>query len=218
MVGGDHLHIELNLAPKTHTLLTTSAAGKVYRSEADTCVQTININVEAGAVCEWAPQETILFEDSRFHQQLTVNLGENAIWMGMELFRFGRTARGENFQAGSWRSQTEVWQGDHPLWIDRSVLTGETAHLPNTLGEASVMGTLVVLGQDFTPDAIADIRRTCPIPSPVKFGITRLQRGILCRYLGPSTSEGRTHFLKIWESLRRIYAGRDICIPRVWQI
>ncbi len=150
-------------------------------------------------------------------QEIKIKLEPNAIWLGMELFRFGRTARGERFDSGHWRSRTAVWQQDRPLWIDRSMFKGEMTRL-TTLGKATVMGTLVVVGQEFEKEAIAQIRDNCPVSEHCQLGITRLQQGILCRYLGQSTSEGRDYFLKIWESLRPIYAGHGICIPRVWQI
>lgn len=220
MVGGDRLSIDLNLQPHSHALVTTSAAGKVYRSEAESCHQIITINLDASALCEWVPQESILFEGAKFHQTMRVNLAPTALWMGMEFFRFGRTARGERFRLGEWRSQSEVWQQGHPLWIDRSVLSGEMSQSPTTLGTTTVMGTLVVLGRDFEKAAIAQIRQDC-IPELIPqghIGISRLPQGVICRYLGSSTAEGRHYFLKIWENLRQIYAGRGICIPRVWQL
>ena len=39
-----------------------------------------------------------------------------------EITRFGRSARGEKFCFGNWRSHTEVWQQGQPLWIDRQWL------------------------------------------------------------------------------------------------
>lgn len=219
MVGGDRLSIDLTLNPQTHALITTSAAGKVYRSPGESCHQGITIEIDANAICEWVPQETILFEGAKFHQSLQVNLAPHAIWMGMEFFRFGRTARGEQFRMGDWRSHAQVYQHGRPLWIDRSVFTGEMRDSPTTLGDAAVMGTLVVLGQSFEKDAIAQIRHTCfPKSTSAQLGMSRLQQGIICRYLGQSTAEGRDAFLKIWENLRQIYAGRGICIPRVWQL
>ena len=218
MVGGDRLNLDLDLAPDSHVFLTTSAAGKAYRSDGETCRQTIMMKAQAGAVIEWFPQETILFEDSKFLQTLKVDLEQGAIWAGMDLFRYGRTARGEHFQQGEWRSQTEVWQQGRPLWIDRSVLTGSMSHSTTTLDNYCVMGSFVVLGQSFEPETLTEIRNQLPSErQDYRLGISRLEHGIICRYLGNSTAQGRDLFLKIWGSLRSIYAGCGICIPRVWQ-
>ena len=220
MVGGDRLSVDLSLQPKSHVLLTTAAAGKIYRSQGQVSSQQTQISLDSGAILEWFPQETILFDGAWYEQQIQVELGQDAIWCGMELFRFGRTARDEQFMTGKWRSRMEVWHQGQPIWLDRSVLSGETSQQLTTLGGYSVMGTLVVVGDKFDQDAIALLRDTCfPTQSRNhRLGITGLPLGVLCRYLGHSTAEGRTYFLKIWENLRQIYAGCGICIPRVWQI
>ncbi len=228
MVGGDRLSVDLKLQPKSHVLLTTAAAGKVYRSQGQLSSQKVQISLDSGAILEWFPQETIIFDGALYEQQIQVELGKGAIWCGMELFRFGRTARGEQFRSGKWRSRTEVWHQGQPIWLDRSVLMAETSQNLATLGGYSAMGTLVVVGYEFDKEVIAFLRDTC-LPSQGdspqeklsiqnQIGITRLPSGLICRYLGHSTTEGRTYFLKIWENLRQIYTGCGICIPRVWQV
>jgi urease accessory protein len=209
-----------NLEPNSHVLLTTAAAGKIYRSLGQVSKQQVQILLAPGTILEWFPQETILFEGALFEQQIQVELGEGAIWAGMELLRFGRTARGEQLGSGQWRGRTEVWHQGQPLWLERSVLRGETSQNLNALGGYSVVGTLVVVGCGFEKEALAFLRQTClpPRPRNHRLGLTRLPSGVLCRYLGHSTAEGRAYFLKIWENLRQLYAGCGICIPRVWQV
>ena len=59
IVGGDRLSSHIHLQPNTTALITTAAAGKIYRSNGLQARQTVNIQVDAHACLEYLPQETI---------------------------------------------------------------------------------------------------------------------------------------------------------------
>ncbi len=217
VVGGDRLSISLDLQPQSHALLTTAAAGKIYRSNGLTACQVIHAHVAPGACLEWLPQETIVFDQSQYQQQMRIDLAPGAIWLGWDITRFGRTARGEHFVSGDWRSHTEIWQGDRPLWIDRQWLPGSSTTFlsPHGLAGCSVVGSFALVGIEVNPDLMPLIRATWQGESG-KIGVTRGQLGLLCRYRGHSTLEARQWFLAVWEQMRSRYLHRPICIPRVW--
>ncbi|MEH2069633.1 MAG: urease accessory protein UreD [Nostoc sp.] len=218
MVGGDRLSSNIHLQPHTHALITTAAASKIYRSNGLQARQTIQMQVDAGACLEWLPQETILFNSAIYQQDLRVELATGASWLGWEITRFGRSARGEKFLQGEWRSHTEIWQQGIPLWIDRQWLPAseEIVHSPHGLAGKPIVGSLVWLG-----DAVsAEIREKIRIlgNGVGETGVSRLQHGLLCRYRGDSTSEVRNWFIDIWQLLRVSFLNRGNCIPRVWQV
>ncbi|TAF51716.1 MAG: urease accessory protein UreD [Oscillatoriales cyanobacterium] len=130
IVGGDRLSQQVYLESDAHVLLSTPAATKVYGSRGRSlrspngieASQQVSIQLAPGAYLEWLPQETIVFEGAVFQQDLRVDLAAGATWCGWDIARFGRTARGEGFARGTWRSRTEVWRDGVPLWIDRQVL------------------------------------------------------------------------------------------------
>jgi len=217
VVGGDRLSLDLELQPNAHALITTAAAGKIYRSNGMEAQQTGQIQIAPGACLEWLPQETIVFEQAQYRQQMRVDLAPGATWLGWEVTRFGRTARGEKFCAGDWRSRTKVWQGDRPLWIDRQWLPGneETWHSPHGLAQCPVVGSFAFVGHPVEPDFISNIRKTWN-GEPGTVGVTRLQLGLLCRYRGHSTAEARQWFVQVWERVRSHYLQRPVCVPRVW--
>ena len=103
-------------------MITSAAASKIYRSSGLESQQNIDIKLEAGANLEWLPQETIVFDGAIYRQNLRVELAPTARILLWEITRFGRSARGEKFASGEWRSHTEVWQQNSPLWIDRQLL------------------------------------------------------------------------------------------------
>lgn len=223
VVGGDKLSCNFQLQPNSKVLITTAAASKIYRSNGRLATQNIDIEVSTGATLEWLPQETIVFNGSIYRQDTRINLALNANFIGWEITRFGRSARGEKFLQGNWRNNTEIWQQGKPLWIDRQRLPGseEVFHSPHALNGQPVVGTFIYIGQTVSPEFIEKTRtlqETRYISSLHLFGVTRLEHGFLCRYRGSSTSEVRNWFTAVWQLLRQSLLGRSDCIPRVWQI
>ncbi len=244
IVGGDRLSLNFHLKPNAQALITTAAASKIYRSNGLQARQTIQMQVEAGACLEWLPQETIVFNGAIYRQDLRVELAPRATWLGWEMTRFGRSARGERFLQGEWRSHTEVWQQGRPLWIDRQWLPGneEIFNSPHGLAGQPVVASLAWVGQPVSPEIVekarnlwqknsefriqeSEFRRVTPssfshpplATSQSLAGVTRLPSGLLCRYRGSSTAEVRNWFTAVWQLLRINFLGRSSCPPRVWQ-
>ena len=218
VVGGDRLSFDLQLQPNAHALLTTAAAGKIYRSKGPQARQGVYIRLAPGAVMEWLPQETIVFNQALYRQDLRVELEPGATWVGWEMTRLGRSARGEKFLEGNWQSYTEVWQQNRPLWIDRQGLPGGEViwRSPHGLAGCPVVGTLVWIGPMVEPSWVEKVRQVWQDKQQGEVGITRLQQGILCRYRGNSTGEMRRRFVEVWKLLRPALLGRPACLPRVW--
>ncbi|HEY9626297.1 MAG TPA: urease accessory protein UreD [Coleofasciculaceae cyanobacterium] len=232
IVGGDRLSLDIHLNPGALALITTAAAAKVYRSSGAEATQTVQIHLAADACLEWLPQEAIVFDGAIYRQDLQVDLAPGATWVGWDITRLGRTARGEKFLGGEWRSRTQVWQQGRPLWIDPQYLVGGSEMLvsPHGLAECPVIGSFALIGQTVSPELVTQIRSLFPpaaFPSgqapssrasSSQIGVTRLMSGLLCRYRGNSTAEARQWFTQAWNLLRPIYLGRSVCMPRVWQV
>lgn len=223
IVGGDRLSQSFHLEANTHALVTTAAAAKVYRTNGREAHQTINIQVDAGACLEWLPQESIIFNGAVYRQDLRVELAPGSRVLLWEINRFGRSARGEKFLQGQWRSHAEVWQEGRPLWIDRQMLEGGTAMVdgPHGLGGRAIAGTLAWIGEPVSRDRVEQIRRLwdgVPQMGTGEIGVTRLPQGVLCRYCGSSTPQVRNWFAQVWDSLRLSFLGRPSSVPRVWPL
>jgi len=221
VVGGDHNSLNFHLEPNAKALITTATASKVYRSNGLQAKQFMQMQVDAGACLEWLPQETIVFNGAIYRQDLRVELAPKGSWLGWEITRFGRSARGERFLQGEWRSHTEVWQQGHPLWIDRQWLPGgeEIINSPHGLAGQSVVGSLVWVGQAVAPELVEKARILWANTDRLgEAGVTRLTSGILCRYRGSNSAEVRNWFTAVWQLLRLYFLGKPSCPPRVWQI
>lgn len=220
IVGGDRLVQNIELEAHSQVLLTTAAATKVYRSEGERSEQIITVKLGENAYLEWFPQETVIFNQAIYQQDLRVELAKNAVFCGWEITRLGRTARGEQFLTGDWRSRIEIWQAGYPLWIDRQGLQGnlEIINSPNGLNQKAIVATFIWLGQNVGQEVVTEARELGK--SWVKegeIGITQTQsEGLLCRYRGNSTTEVKHYFEAIWGLLRQSYRDRPAIRPRVW--
>jgi urease accessory protein len=217
IVGGDRLDFDINLQADSQALITTASAGKIYRSHDKIAVQNVNMQVDKGAYLEWLPQENIIFNGAIYTQNMRIELSENSHYLGWEINRFGRTARGEKFMQGSWRSHTEIWQNDQPLWIDRQGLQGgeDIINSPNGLAGKAIIANLVFVGANIDKDLVQKARNLW-LGDPTEIGVTRLTSGLLCRYRGNSSHTVRMWFMAVWHLLRYNYFNLSPIVPRIW--
>ena len=127
-----------------------------------------------------------------------------AAWLGMEVNRFGRSARDERFLRGEWWSNVEVWQEGKPLWIDRQYLLGsqEAWESPHALAGQPVVGTMVWLGREADATWLETARALWDEMQGLgEAGVSLLPAGLICRYRGPSSSEAMRWFLQTKEGL-----------------
>lgn len=242
IVGGDRLSLRANLLPQTQALVTTAAAAKVYRSNGQAAYQDTQLTLTEGTCLEWLPQDTIIFDGAVYRQDLRVDLAPGAVWLGWDVTRLGRSARGEKFLSGVWQSHIEVWQGDRLLWLDPQQIIGGSEMLDSLHGLAAcpVIGSFAFIGQTVSPELIKQARelwakgrrevgigeqRSGAIQdsdmqnfTAAEIGVTRLMSGLLCRYRGHSSTEARRWFIQVWHLLRRSCLQRSTCVPRVWQL
>jgi urease accessory protein len=218
LVGGDRLSTRLQLESAAQALVTTAAATKVYRSTGAQAQHQVTIQLGPNACLEWLPQETIVFDQAQYRQDLRVELGIGAQWLGWDVTRFGRSARGERFIRGSWRSRTEIWQADRPLWLDRQWLPASEGlwASPHGLAGMPIVGTLAWVGQAVSPELVAQVRQLGPTGG--QWGVTRLPLGLLCRYRGDSSTAVRHWFTQVWQHVRAQQWQRATEVPRVWML
>ncbi len=201
IVGGDRLDLNFHLQPEAKALITTAAASKIYRSNGLQARQSIHMQVDADATLEWLPQETIVFNGAIYRQDLKVELAPKASWLGWEITRFGRSARGERFLQGEWRSHTEVWRQGIPLWIDRQWLPGneEIINSPHGLAKQPVVASLTWIGQPVSPEIVEKARMWQQQPRFVGVGLSDIpvSKQIISSNPPVPTSAGENHQLQI---------------------
>ena len=101
LVGGDSLAIDIATAPGARALVTTPASGKVYRSAGSVARQDVHLDVAPGSSLEWLPQDTILFDASRYAGRTRIDIAAGGRYLGREQLVLGRPAHGDDYAEGA---------------------------------------------------------------------------------------------------------------------
>lgn len=146
LVGGDRLSIDLSLAPKTHVLISTPSANRVYRSLSQQVVQNVTIKVAEGGILEWMPEHTIPFAGSRFRQSIDVRLSTGATLVLWDAVASGRIAHGERWRFTSLDNSIRVTMPSHATVQEHYALGPESADGMGAMQEWDYVGSLFIVG------------------------------------------------------------------------
>jgi urease accessory protein len=216
IVGGDSLAIEIDAGRRAHVQLTTPGAAKWYRSAGPVARSATVLRIAAGALVEWFPQETMLFDGARAEIRVGVELTEDARCIGWDVTHLGRTSSGERFASGQMRQTFEIVRDGTMLWCERAVVDGGSRALQSgaILDGAPVFGTMFAAGADVDDGVLAACRAASPAAGAG--AVTRLPSLLVARYRGDCAQTARTYFASLWRVLRPALAGRDAVPPRIW--
>lgn len=220
IVGGDELHLNVNVNKAAHALLTTPAATKFYRGNDFQAKQIQNIKVSAGCKMEWLPQETIFFSGCEANTKTLVNLEDDAQFIGWEIICLGRPASNEVFEQGYIRQVVEVWRDKKPIVIERSQLQGGDEILQSAWGMQGfvVMGTMIVTNADnLVLEAVREnIEKQNLDSNLIRLSATLINDVLICRTLTNQAESARESFIELWKTLRPLVMQRTAVAPRIW--
>jgi urease accessory protein len=216
-VGGDQLALAVKVGAGAHAQLTTPGATRWYRAAGRRAAQRIDCDVGAGAVLEWLPQGTIVFDGADADSAVRITLAPDATYMGWDVVCLGRTASGERFRSGQWRQRTEIVRDDALVWSERTRLPGDSPLLvsPAGLYGAPVFGTFVAMSATFDDALLAACRRIAPVAGDGT--VTRLPGALVARYRGDASEAAHGYFAALWALLRPPLTGRAAVLPRIWR-
>lgn len=216
VVGGDHLSIFCQLDQNAHTLITTPAANKFYRSAGEVAVVQQNLTVNEGALLEWLPQETIVFDQSKIKATTQVHLAGHARFIGWDILCLGRPASGEAFLSGHYRQSFAVFKDEKPLIMERALYQGGDALFEAKWGmqQQTTTGTMIIAPAN--KKMLEFVRENVQSNASGLFSATLINSVLLCRYLGPSAENAKQQFIKVWDIARQELIARPSCPPRIW--
>ncbi len=217
IAGGDRLQIHVALESGAHALLTTPGAGKWYKANGLGSSQELNFEIADGALLEWLPQETILFDAAQARMQARIELAGNARYAGWEILCLGRRAAGEQFRSGSWHQQLRIFRDAELIWGDYAEVRGGDPLLQSPVGMAgrSVVGRLL-LAAGTVPADVLERCRAIEASGGALYAISALPEICVATCLGDDTEAMRNYFEALWAVLRPWYAGLDAQRPRIW--
>jgi urease accessory protein len=225
VVGGDQLHIEVQVDTGAHALITTPAATKFYRCDARLSSQVQELRAP-GATLEWLPQENIFYRGADVRTATRVHLDEDSRFIGWEIVCLGLPARGEAFDTGALALDLELWRTagrsapiSNPVFIDRLRLKGDSPARGARWGLAGQECVGTLLATPAKRDAVEAVRGLLADPPQGErpLAAVSLVDGVLVlRALAPQAEAVRNLFIAAWRMLRPAIIGRDAVPPRIW--
>jgi urease accessory protein len=220
LVGGDELRLDLCVGPAAHTLVTTPAAGKAYRSIGPVARQSHALTVETGGTLEWLPQETIVYDGASVEIETRVDLAPDARFFGAETICFGLPARGAPFARGSCRQTFDLRRDAAPILIERGRFEGGAPMQTAAWGlRGATVLTLIVAAPAPGPAIVDELRALAgETPEEDRAAVTVLGDGaaLVVRHLGGGAERARAFVQAIWQSVRPALLGRAAAVPRIW--
>ena len=219
MVSGDDLQLSFSASEKAQVLLTTPAAGKVYRARANNQRQrqTVTIDQKRDSSVEWLPQETIIFSGAKVDLETVIELEEGAEIVGWDIVCLARPSRHEKFTAGEVILDLRIHRSGRPLLIERSHIQSATPVLEAPWGlngspvVATFYATLACDDENVQQwrQQLAQLKLTGSVALSYRRGV------LICRYLGEYAEPGRQYFEHLWTMVRQ-FRKIQACRPRIW--
>jgi urease accessory protein len=213
LVGGDHLSIRAHLGQKSHVLISTPSANRIYRSLGETATQSIGLHVGSGAILEWLPDVTIPFAGSRFRQKLSVSLEPGATLLLWDALASGRIACGERWKFSTLENDIRIRASSGALVSERYRI-GDKVALGLTTGWDYV-GTFYLIGDSVTADLWQmieqQIAEELDARSRILGGVSEpAGGGRVVKLLAGTAPDFQEAFEAVWGVARRLLWGLSV--------
>jgi urease accessory protein len=214
VVSGDELHLDVDVAPGAHALLTTPAAGKFYRRrELRVASLTQSLHVR-DATLEWLPQENIYYPHSVADVRTVVRLAGDGHFFGWDVSCFGLPANNCDLGSGEVRQGFELWKDGHPVLFERVFI--DKAALSARWGLAGRVASGTLLAYPATREHLEQARALIETNVPGELACTLVDNALCCRGIATRVDQLKKRFSELWQALRPGLIGRAASPPRIW--
>ncbi|MCX4744971.1 urease accessory protein UreD [Kitasatospora sp. NBC_01287] len=222
IVQADRLRLDLRCGRDTAVHLTTQAATKVHRMDADYATQQVFLTAEAGAYVEYLPQPVIPYRDARFYQRTVLTVDPTATVLAAETVLAGRLARGERNAYQVFAADLEWRRPDGRLFaldtvrlepggsgVTGSGVTGSGVTGPAVLGGHDLVSSFFAVTPLAPAAQVADALHRALDGSGLLHGVSVLpeEAGAWLRVLGGDSPTVTAAVLRAWDAVRRLLIG-----------
>lgn len=218
ILQGDRYKIDITLGNNTFAHVTTQGATRIYKMEKNYASQIVNIRLEDESYFEYIPDQIIPFRNSRFYQEVNLNVHVNATMVYSEVIVPGRVASGEEFEYDICYIKTV---GRNHLGKARFIDTvklepkNENLRAGGILGNFKVVGTTyIVTKESYVKDLQYEISEQ--IKSVDSRGRRKIsggtsvlpsRQGIIIRILGNSAEDVKKIMFDVVRIARKLIVG-----------
>jgi urease accessory protein len=210
VTDGDSLTMAIEIGPGASAVATTQAAEKIYRAAkgGGHCAIDVAVRVSEGAILDWLPQETIVFEGARLKRRTVAEVDPGGSLLACEMVVLGRAASGERFTKGLLLDSWSVRRTGRLIWTDTLRVEGQT---PSGAGFGSANALATMIGVWDEPQPMFEKARMLLDATDVRAGVTLVNGVMVARVLGEATMvrQAAIGFLTDFRGRR---------LPRVWHV
>jgi urease accessory protein len=204
---GDRHDVSVTLEADAVAHVSTQSSTKVQTMTCNYAAADTTLSVGAGGHLDYVPEPTILHADSRYVQELTVDLAPGATAVVSDVVVPGRLARGERFDFERYLSRVRGTGPGGLLFEDTTHLTPADGDptAPGVLGEFTVYGTMFVLAPDRDGSEFSDALHAVVTDSEARAGATALPNGagVAVRALGDRAETVQATLHAAWDHARQ---------------
>ncbi len=185
LTGGDQLEWRITATEGARLALTTQACERIYKSTGDDAVVRTELSIGAHAHLDWLPQETILFEESRLHRTLDIDLADGASFTGVEAVLLGREAMGEAARSALLNDNWRVRRNGRLLHAEANRLSATDLERDalSLLAGNNAFATVVHIAPG-AEDKVGPVRAL--IPADTHAAVSAISERLIVRALAPS--------------------------------
>jgi urease accessory protein len=154
LVGGDAIHMTVDVTRGARALLATQAATKVYRSLRPAS-QTIVAAVDDEALLAVIPDPIVCFAGADFSQAQRYELSTDANLAAIDWMTSGRYAAGERWAFARYRSRIDIRRDGRRILYDGVTLEPGLDRVADRMGRFEVCLTAVLTGPALAERAAA---------------------------------------------------------------
>ena len=172
----------------------------------------IDVQIGAGALFEYLPDEVIPYARSRVVQRTRFRLEQSASLFATDMLSAGRVnyRDGESFAFTSMRSELEISVGGRLVFLDRLRATGpdEVAALAQLWTGRRHLVTVLAYGDGLAHGCEARVEAAAAAVSGVSVGATRKGALLCARLLADQAWQAHEAIQRIWAVVRPDLAGK----------
>ncbi|MQS15694.1 urease accessory protein UreD [Streptomyces kaniharaensis] len=212
IVQADRLRLDVRCGADSAVHLTTQAATKVHRMDADYATQQVHLTAADGSFVEYLPEPTIPYRDSRFYQRTVITAATSATVLTGETVLAGRLARGERNAYQVFAADLEWRRPDDRLFALDTVRLepgGSGVTGPAVLAGHDLMSTFYAVSPLAPAAEIADTLHRALADGGLPYGVSVLPEdcGAWLRVLASDPPAVAEALHRAWDAVRRLLIG-----------
>lgn len=143
LVGGDEVHLDVEVEDDAGLFLGTQASTKVYRGAS---ASRVDARVGERGLFLSVPDPVVCFAEASFSQRTCVELAATGSVFVADVLHAGRVARGERWALAGYETRTEITREGAPVVLDAIALREAEGSIARRMRRFSAMASLFFVG------------------------------------------------------------------------